>query len=298
MSGHAHGEGGHGKTQDFRIAFLLNLGFCIVEIIGGIFTRSTAIMADAVHDLGDSLALAVAWWMETRSRRPGDQTFTFGYRRFSLLGGVVSAVVLSAGAGIVISQAVPRFLTPGHPHASGMVILAAVGILINTLAAWRMRNTGGMNARMVTWHLFEDILGWAAVLAGGLVIKMWDLVWVDPLLSLIISLLVLRRVYVEMRRGIRVFLQGVPEGMDVKALEETLRGLPGVAEVHHLHLWSLDGENHVLTSHLVLERDMDARDVRMIKEHARDLLVDMPIVHSTIEIEFPGEPCRVDAVEL
>jgi len=297
MSVHAHGNGGHAETPEFRIAFLLNLGFCIVEIIGGILTRSTAILADALHDLGDSLALAVSWWMETRSRRPGDQAFTFGYQRFSLLGGVVSAVVLSAGAGVVLSQAVPRILSPGNPHADGMVILAVAGILVNTVAAWRMRNTGGLNARMVTWHLVEDILGWVAVLAGGLVIKLWGLVWVDPLLSILISLLVLRRVYVEMRRGIRVFLQGVPEGMSVESLEKTLRGLPGVADVHHLHLWSLDGEKHVLTSHLVLEREMDAREVRIIKEHARALLTDMPVVHSTIEIEYPGEPCRVDETE-
>ena len=297
MSIHMHEGGGSEKAPEFRMAFLLNLAFSVVEIVGGILTRSTAILADAVHDLGDSLALAVSWWMEARSRRPGDHTFTFGYQRFSLLGGVVSAVVLSAGAGIVLSQAIPRILSPGHPHATGMIVLAVAGILVNAAAAWRMRNTGGMNARMVTWHLMEDILGWVAVLVGGLVIKLWNLVWIDPLLSVFICLLVLRRVFVEMRRGIRVFLQGVPEGMDVKALTEILRDLPGVADVHHLHLWSLDGENHVMTTHLVLDRAMDSGEVRIVKERARALLADMPVVHSTLEIEYPDEPCAVEETE-
>lgn len=294
MDPHTHKHLDNHDDTPFRAAFLLNLLFTLVEIVGGLLTRSTAILADAVHDLGDSLSLAVSWWMERRSRLPGDRRFTFGYRRFSLLGGVISAAVLSAGAALVLSQAVPRLFSPGNPHGLGMTWLAAAGIVVNGAAAWRMRQAGGMNARMVTWHLLEDVLGWAAVLVGGVVIWIWKLNWIDPLLSVLITLVVLRRVVVELRRAMRVFLQGVPEGMDIADLEKALMQLPDVVQVHHLHLWSLDGEHHVLTAHLVLARELEPSAILKLKEQARILIRDFPVSHSTLEIEYPDEPCRLN----
>ena len=291
---HIHAGENQTAAPRFRMAFLLNLGFAVLEVVGGILTRSTAILADAVHDLGDSLSLAVSWWMERRSHRPGDQRFTFGYRRFSLLGGLISAAVLSAGAALVLSQAVPRIFSPGTPHGPGMTGLAALGILINGAAVWQMRRAAGFNARMVMWHLLEDVLGWAAVLAGGLVIWVWGLAWIDPLLSVLITLVVLRRVILELRRAMRVLLQGVPDGMDTRAMEKATRALPGVVQVHHFHLWSLDGEGLVLTAHLVLANEPDSQGIRELKEHARRLISQWPVVHSTLEIEYPDEPCRID----
>ncbi len=292
MGHHLHANRVEHAEPHFRAAFLLNLAFTLVEVAGGILTQSTAILADAIHDLGDSFSLAAAWGMERRSHRPGDRTYTFGYQRFSVLGGVISAAVLSAGAVLVLTRAIPRLFDPGTPHGPGMIWLAAAGIMVNGVAAWRMRRGRGINARLAAWHLLEDVMGWGAVLVGGVVISIWHTAWIDPLLSILITLFIMRRVVVELRRAMRVFLQAAPKDIDLGKLKESLLSLPQVAQVHHLHLWSLDGERHVLTAHLVLSQVLEPPALLELKHRARILISGFPVTHSTLEIEYPDETCR------
>ncbi len=294
MHQHARDRTNVKSTSGFRLVFILNLLFTLVEFTGGIFTRSTAIMADAVHDLGDSLSLGLSWWLERKAMRPGDNNFSFGYERFSLLGGVVSAITLFIGAIFVISRAIPRLIHPEQADARGMVVLAVFGILVNGAGVLKMRGATGMNARMVTWHLAEDVLGWVAVLLAGIAMQIWSLPVLDPLLSLLITGFILFQVGRELRHALRVFLQGTPENIDSSALEEALLHLDGVSEIHHMHVWSLDGERNVISVHMVLEKEIPAAGIRALKAEARGLLESLGMYHSTLEVEFPGEDCRME----
>lgn len=281
------------STANFRAAFLLNFCFAIFEFFGGIWTNSTAIMADAVHDLGDSIAIGSSWWFEKRSFKRGDARFSYGYRRFSLLGSVVSAVTLLAGSAFILVEAIPRLFDPEPPYAPGMVFFAIVGLGVNTAAILRIRGSAGMNARVVAWHLFEDVLGWAAVLIVATVLLFVDVPILDPLLSLAITVFIAVRVAAGLRGILRIFLQAVPESVDIARLEETLRDVAGVADVHHTHVWSLEGERHVLSTHVVAAEPFDLDSFADLKNRIRNALHAFDLAHSTVEIELPGEICRI-----
>ncbi|MFH2055081.1 MAG: cation diffusion facilitator family transporter, partial [bacterium] len=175
----------HSGLKNLRLAFFLNFGFAILEIGGGLWTNSVAILSDAVHDLGDSLAIASAWFLEKRSQRGGDQKYSYGYRRFSVLGAAINAVVLLVGSFFVLSEAISRLFQPEQSLAEGMIAFAVVGILVNGVAVLRLRGQTSLNASMVAWHLLEDVLGWTAVLVVGVTLLFTDIPILDPILSIL-----------------------------------------------------------------------------------------------------------------
>lgn len=282
-----------GSLQGIRTAFLLNLAFTLFEIAGGLWTNSIAILADALHDLGDSFALGAAWYLEKISGRKGDARYSYGYRRFSLMGALISASVLIAGSLLIVTEAVPRLLHPVRAHAPGMIILAVVGCVVNGVAALRLRRTSGFNARMVAWHLVEDALGWLAILVAGAVLLVRDVPALDPALSILITLWVLWNVVRNLRRTMGVFLQGTPEDVDLPALEAELRGIEGIADLHHTHVWSMDGVHHVLTTHAVIAADAGKEDQLRIKEAVQEVVARRGIAHTTVELEYANERCRI-----
>jgi len=265
----------------------------VLEIVGGLWTNSLAILADAVHDLGDSLALGAAWYFENYSQRAGDRLYSYGYRRFSLLGAVISAVVLITGSLFILSEVIPRLLHPEPAHAPGMILFAVVGVVVNGLAVLRLRGLHGLNARMVAWHLLEDVLGWLAVLVVGVILLFRPVYILDPILSALITLYVLFNVVKSLRKALNIFLQAVPEGLSLDDLEGALRRLPHVCTTHHTHVWSLDGENHVLSTHVVVEADISKEQIVLLKQGIREVIRDLDVQHSTVEIEFGDEPCRI-----
>ncbi len=199
-------------SSDLKVAFALNLAFTVIEIGGGIWTNSIAILSDALHDAGDCFSLGLAWYLQGLAERQSDARFTYGYRRFSTLGALVTSVVLMAGLGFVGWQALHRLRSPEEVLAPGMIALAVIGIVFNGYAAWKLRGSGSLNARMASWHLIEDTLGWVAVLAGSIVIAVWHLPIIDPILSLAISAFVLWNVFRNLRPVALVFLQSAPPG--------------------------------------------------------------------------------------
>jgi cobalt-zinc-cadmium efflux system protein len=289
--GHAHSH--HGATESIRLAFFLNLLFALLEIAGGIWTNSMAILADAVHDLGDSFALGSAWYFERISSRQGDELFSYGYRRFSLMGAMISVIILVAGSFIVLSEAVPRLFHPQLSHAPGMVAFAVAGILINGFAVVRLRDKKGMNARIVAWHLLEDVLGWLAILVAGFVLLFWQIPVIDPILSIVITLYVLYNVLRGFRTTMNIFLQGTPREVDLPGIEREVRQIPGIADTHHAHVWTLDGYNHVLTMHAALKGSQTIQDLACLKDEIRRIMSCHGIAHSTVELEFEGEECRM-----
>ncbi len=289
---HHHHHGAE-TTANLKTALFLNAGFALIELIGGLWTGSLAILSDALHDLGDSLSLALAWFLQRLSARRRDNRFSYGYRRFSLLGALLNTVILVGGALYVLTEAIPRLLHPTSPRAEGMFALAILGIAVNGLAAYRLSRDKSLNARAVTLHLMEDILGWVGVLVVSIVLLFRELAILDPLLSIVISLWVIYNAVRALRQAAGLFLQAVPEGIDLAAIEERLGHIEGVLSVHHTHLWSLDGVRHVFSTHLVVPEGANGPELYKIKCAAREIVDDPAIAHTTLELEFVGEACGV-----
>lgn len=293
-SHHHNHHGSDGETSQSRIgwAFFLNVCFTIIEFIGGILTNSTAIMADAVHDLGDSLSIGMAWILAKLSNKDANDTFSYGYKRFSLLGSLINGLVLLIGSVWVLWHAIPRLQNPEMPMAEGMLVLAIFGVAVNGFAAYKLSAGKTLNERVLNWHLIEDVLGWVAVLIVSIVLMFVDWPILDPILSIAFTIFILFNVYKGLRETIKLFLQGIPDQEVVNTIQKKLLDLPEVTEVHHLHLWSLDGENHVLTLHAVLADHESLSMQRNLKKKMSELLSEFNLLHTTIELEFSDEQCR------
>jgi cobalt-zinc-cadmium efflux system protein len=288
--GHQHA---HESSVDIRVAFFLNLAFTLLEIVGGLWTNSVAILSDAVHDLGDSLSLGLAWYLDRYAQRGEDPRFSYGYRRFSLLGALINTVVLLVGSIFVLSEAVPRLVSPQHSNARGMAAFAIAGIAINGVAVFRLRGSKSLNARVIAWHLLEDVLGWAAVLVIATILLFADIHILDPALSILITLYVLYNVLRNMRETLSLFLQGVPENMDIDAIETQIAAVDNVESTHHTHIWSLDGEHHVLSTHVLATEGVSREQVLCIKRDIKELLRPYGFSHLTVEIEYEETDCAM-----
>lgn len=283
----------HDSTGDLRLAFFLNLSFTIIEIAGGIWTNSLAILSDAIHDLGDSLSLGMAWYLETYARKDKDKKYSYGYRRYSLLSALINTIVLIVGSIFILSRAVTRLFNPEPVDAKGMILFAVLGIIVNGLAMLRLRGGKSLNARVVAWHLIEDVLGWVAVLIMSIVLLFTDLYILDPIFSILITCFVLYNVIKNLRKTLALFLQAVPENVDLEKIENRLLAIDNVCSSHHTHIWSMDGEHHVLTTHLVVEEDTSQDEVLCIKEDINQLSKEMDFLHTTVEIEYGDEKCSM-----
>jgi cobalt-zinc-cadmium efflux system protein len=290
---HASHDHAHETTTRLRTAFVLNLTFTLVEVVGGLFTNSLAILSDSLHDLGDSLSIGFSWWMENRAHRPSQGRYSYGFRRLSLVAALVNAIILILGSLIVLGQAFPRLFDPQASNARGMLILAVLGIVVNGAAVLRMRGGRGMNAQMIAWHLLEDVLGWVAVLIVSLSLLVTEIQILDPLLSMLITGYVLYNVIRNLRKTVAIFLQAAPADLDVHAIEHELETIAHVLSTHHTHAWSLDGEHHVLTTHLVVPAGASKTEIVQVKADALRLFRQIDLEHTTIEVEYEDEDCRM-----
>lgn len=283
----------HAGVGSVRLAFFINLGFAVLELLGGIWTNSVAIASDALHDLGDSITLGVTWYLESHATKAGDARFSYGYRRFSLLGALVNTLVLIGGGIAVLAEAIPRLFRPEPANAPGMIAFAVVGIVVNGVAALRLRQAGSFTTQVVAWHLLEDVLGWFAVLVASIVLFFWDIPILDPVLSIMITLYVLVNVIGGLRKTLALFLQAVPENVNVAQVLERLAAIPHVQSIHDTHIWSLDGSRHVITTHLVVDEETARDQIYAIKCLAREQMADLDFAHTTVEIEFENEACQL-----
>ncbi len=289
---HTH-EHTHDSSSNIQMAFYLNLGFTLLEIFGGLWTNSVAILSDAIHDLGDSLSLGLAWLLDRYAQRERDKRFSYGYRRFSLLGALVNTIVLIVGAIFVLSEAIPRLFKPEPSNAPGMIVFALIGIAANGAAVLRLRGSKTLNAQVVAWHLLEDVLGWIAVLIVAVVLLFTDIQVLDPALSILITAYVLFNVFRNMRKTLSLFLQGVPEHIDVDYIEAEINQVDNVKSSHHTHVWSLDGEHHVLTTHVVVDEGIAREQILCVKEDIKNLLKPYELSHITVEIEYGERDCAM-----
>lgn len=290
---HTHHQEGGTSGNRIATAFFLNVSFTIIEFIGGWLTNSTAIMADAVHDLGDSLSIGSAWFLNRAGNKSADSVFTYGYRRLSLFGALINGLVLIAGSIWVLTQAVPRLADPVMPVTEGMLALALLGITVNGFAAYRLSKGTSLNEKILNWHLLEDVLGWLAVLIISIILQFANWPILDPLLSIGFTLFILFNVVRNLWVTSKLFFQAVPDKALHDEIKKSLLSIEGVNEVHHLHLWSLDGEHHVLTAHLTLDNDnVSSENYMALKQTITESLSQYDLEHTTIELELNQERCR------
>lgn len=285
---HAHGP----ATGNLALAFFLNLGFTVVELVGGLWTDSMAVLSDAFHDLGDALVLGAAWYLSRLARKGRDSGYTYGYGRYAMLGGWLTSVVLIGGSIALLISTLLRMNEAHEPHITGMLLLAVFGLTMNGLAAWKLHGGASLNERGAYLHLMEDVLGWAAVLFGAVIMHFTGWTIVDPILSIGINLFVLYNAIGTFRVGTRILMQRLPEGFDEQRITDALRALPDVTGTHDQHVWTLDGSYVVLTVHVQVDTD-DPERQRAVKQAARTVLTELGVDHATIELERKGEACTL-----
>ncbi|MCB0494741.1 MAG: cation transporter [Cyclobacteriaceae bacterium] len=292
--GHDHSHHHHHhSTGNIRMAFWLNLVFTIIEIVGGIYTNSVAILSDALHDTGDTVALGLAWFLDKFSKKKRDKRYSYGYGRFSLLSAFINGIILLTGSIFILIEAIPRLLNPVQPKVEGMLFLAIGGIVFNGLAVLRLRSGRTQNEKVVTWHLLEDVLGWVAVLIGSIVMYFFNAPIIDALLSVGFTLFILINVFKNFIGTVRIFLQAKPENISEREFIKKIEGLENVLSVHDTHLWSMDGEEAVLTMHVVVEKNLVAKQIIALKNSIRRLGHEEHINHITIEVEYETEDCEL-----
>ena len=284
---HSHSH----SSEKIGWAFFLNFGFTIIEFIGGWLTNSTAIMADAVHDLGDTLSIGSAWLLNKLGTKSATKEFTYGYRRLSLLGALINGIVLIVGSAWILYEAVPRLSNPEMPETEGMIVLAILGVLVNGFAAYKLHGGKSLNEKVLNWHLLEDVLGWVAVLIAAIVMQFKEWPVLDPVLSIGFTLFILFNVIRNLISTVKLFFQASPDNDLLQNVTDKLLELDAVSDLHHLHIWSLDGEHHVATVHVVSQFESKAEYLEL-KESVSNALQEFELSHTTIEIELTSEECR------
>ena len=286
---HDHDHSHHHVTSNLTVAFWINLTFTIFEIIGGIFTNSIAVLSDAVHDLGDSISLLFSLIMEKVSKKSKDGRLTFGYKRYSILGAFFSALVLIIGSTFIIYNAVNRIFVVEEVNAKGMLIMSIFGIAFNGIAVFRLRKDETLNAKVVYMHLIEDVLGWISIFIVSIIMIFVDLPILDPILSIVIAVFVLSRIIPTFMKIGRIFLQYKPDDYEIEEIKSNLESFDQILEAHDIHLWSLDGVNHIFSCHLVYKRDITGNELVDMKHSIKTVLQEMGISHSTLELESEDE---------
>ncbi len=268
------------------LAFLLNAFFAIFEFVGGAFTGSIAIISDAIHDIGDAFSIGVSYVLEKVGGKKPDNKYTYGYYRYSVLGGVIQSAILLCGSVLVAYNAVLRFMNPAPVDYSGMIVIAVIGFLVNFAAAYFTSGGESINQKAINLHMLEDVLGWAIVLAGAVVMRFTDWWFLDPALSIGLAVFIGVNALRNLKAVLDIFLQKIPAGIDAEEIMHHLTHIDGVESAHHLHIWSMDGYKNAATVHIVTDGDIAA-----VKKAVREELAEHGISHSTVECERTDEVC-------
>ena len=270
------------KTEkNILIAFILNISFSIFEFLGGIFTNSVAILSDSIHDLGDALSIGISYFMERKSKKNADNKYTYGYIRYSVLGGVITTTILIVGSILVILSAVKRLFNPVEVNYNGMIVFALVGVVLNFLAAYTTREGDSINQKAVNLHMLEDVLGWIVVLIGAIIMNFTDIRILDSIMSIGVALFILINALMNLRQVLDLFLEKTPKGINIEKLKKHLLEIDGVDDIHHIHVWSIDGFNNYATMHIVTK----SQNIKTLKKMIREELEEHNICHAILETE-------------
>ena len=276
------------KTEKkILIALLLNAFFSAFEFIGGVFTGSVAILSDALHDLGDAASIGVSYFLEKKSKKQPDETYTYGYARYSVIGSIVTTLILLFGSAMVIVNAIGKIVNPTEIDYNGMIVFAIVGVCVNVIAAFFTREGDSLNQKAVNLHMLEDVLGWVVVLVGAVIMRFTDFALIDPLMSIGVSVFIVINAVRNLKEAMDVFLEKTPHGVAVDEIKAHICEINGVLDVHHVHLWTMDGQNNYATMHIVTNMDH-----HQVKKAVRQELREHGVGHATLELEDEGEYCH------
>ena len=277
------------SERKILVAFILNLVFSIFEFFGGIFTGSVAITSDAVHDLGDAMSIGLSFALEKKSKRQPDEKYTYGYTRYSVLGGVITTFILLIGSVAVIYNAVYRIFNPVEINYNGMIIFAIVGVCVNLAAAFLTHEGDSFNQKAVNLHMLEDVLGWVVVLIGAIVMRFTDFYIIDPIMSICVATFILVSAIKNLKTALDIFLEKNPMSQEINEIKEHISNIDGVLGVHHIHIRSTDGHNVFASMHVVVNGEHSE-----IKSKIRNELREHGITHATLELEAEGEECGAE----
>jgi cobalt-zinc-cadmium efflux system protein len=275
------------SDRKILVAFLLNLSFSVFEAIGGAITGSVAIFSDALHDMGDAASIGISYFLERKSKQQPDDTYTYGYARYSVLGSIITLLILLIGSVLVVYNAIHRLIHPVAIHYDGMILMAFFGIGVNFGAAWFTREGDSLNQKAVNLHMLEDCLGWAVVLVGAVIMRFTNIVWLDSIMSLGVAVYIFINAFAGMKEALDVILEKTPQGVDIARLKADILQVEGVLDAHHIHVWTLDGQRHYATAHVVSDDEP-----AMVKMAIRKKLHAYGIGHVTLELEEPSERCN------
>jgi len=282
------------KTErNILIAFLLNISFAIFELFGGIFTNSVAILSDSIHDLGDAISIGISYFMERKSKKKADKKYTYGYARYSVLGGVITTSILLVGSVLVILGAIQRVITPVEVNYRGMILFAVIGFVLNYTAAYVTSEGDSINQKSVNLHMLEDTLGWVVVLIGAIIMNFTDIKILDPIMSIGVAVFILIHSIKNLKQVLDLFLEKTPNDINIDELKNHLLKIKNVEDIHHIHVWSIDGYNNYATMHIVSH----AKDIAEVKKEIREELEEHNICHAILETEeeaCDSKECNVE----
>ena len=244
------------SDKKILIAFLLNLFFGIFEFIGGIFTNSISIISDSLHDFADSISIGISYILEKISKKRPNKKYTYGYLRYSVLGALITTLILLTGSILIIYNGIKRIINPVTVNYSGMIIFALVGVIVNFMAAYFTREGDSLNQKAVNLHMLEDVLGWIIVLIGAIIMKFTDISIIDSMLSILVALFIFINAFNTFKSILNLFLEKTPSNIDISELKKHILEIKNVIDVHHIHVWSIDGYNNYATMHVVATKDI------------------------------------------
>lgn len=276
--------------KNILIAFILNLGFSIFEFIGGALTGSVAIASDALHDLGDAASIGISYFLERKSKKSADEKYTFGYGRYSVLGGLITSVVLLVGSIIVIANAIMRLRHPVEVNHTGMLVFAVIGVIVNFIAAFMTKDGSSVNQKAVNLHMLEDMMGWIAVLIGAGVMRFTNWIWIDPVLSILVALTILYNSIMNLFEIVGILTERVPDEIDITALKERIATLEDVDSVEDMKIWNINNNEIYAIVHVYTQ-------LPQVKNEIRKILAEYDIVQSTIECNESEEIIPVFAAK-
>jgi cobalt-zinc-cadmium efflux system protein len=284
--GHHHHDHHHGDTDNIGRAFLLNVLFVIIEIAGGLLTNSVAILSDAIHDLGDSISLGITWLLDRYSKKGKNDKFTYGYKRLSVIGALISALILLVGTALILREAIPRLLHPEAVNEQGMIFIAIFGVLINGAAVLNLKKGKRVVEKVAMLHMLEDLIGWVAVLIGAVIMHFVDLPIIDPIMSIGISIFMFFNVLKTLKEVVKILIQAIPENVDMIQLTQDICAIDeNIEEIHELNVWSMDGVEHVISFHMVVNDNLKVDEIVLIKKNIKHYLHHEGFEHITIDIE-------------
>lgn len=288
MHKHEHKD----SISNIKLAFFLNLFFSIFELIGGVLSNSISIFSDAIHDIGDSLSIGISYLLEKFSKKKPNNKYTYGYLRYSLIGALFTSIMLLLGVFVVFYKSIPLLFEPTVVNHDLMIIFAIVGTIVNGIAAYRTSKSHNKNEKAISLHMIEDVLGWISVLFGSLIIKFTGWTIIDPILSIFIAIYILYHVYENLKDVFYIFMDKVPTDINIDNLCKNItKKFNSIKEIHHVHVWSIDGINNYMTAHILLNKTINENEIILLKKELKEYLFELNIQHSTIEIEYYNEKC-------